>query len=71
MSFDRRGVRQHRFGLDKHAAGGGRHFHAVAVAVEQLGAEPALKRLDAPTDRGLLGVELGRRSAEAAGFCNG
>ena len=71
MPLDRGGVRQHRFGLDQHAAGGGRHFHAVAMAVEQLGAQPALERLDAPTDRRLLGVELGRCGAETAGFCNG
>ena len=62
---------EHRFGLDEHAAGGRGHFHAMAMAVEQLGAQPALERLDAPTDRGLFGVELGRCGAEAAGFCNG
>jgi hypothetical protein len=70
MALDRRGVGQHRLGLDQHAAGGRRHFHAVAVAVEQLGAQTALERLDATTDRRLLGIELGCSRAEAAGFCN-
>ena len=59
------------FGLHQHAAGGRRHFHAVAMAVEQLGAQPALERLDASTDRRLLGVQLGCGGAEAAGFCDG
>ena len=45
--------------------------HAVAVAVEQLGAQPALERLDAAADRGLLGIQLRGGGAEAAGFCNG
>ena len=40
VPLDRRGVRHHRFGLDQHAAGGRRYFHAVAVAIEQLGAKP-------------------------------
>jgi hypothetical protein len=70
MPLDRGGVRQHRFGLSQHAASGRRHFHAVAVAVEQLGAEPALEGLDAAADRRLLGVQLRGSSAEAPGLCN-
>ncbi len=70
VPLDRRGVGHHRFGLDQHAAGGRGHFHAVAVAVEQLGAQPPLERLDAPADGGLLGIQLGGGGAEAAGLCN-
>ena len=70
MALDRGGVGEHRFGLDEHAAGGRGHFHAMAMAVEQLGAQPALERLDAPSDRRLLGVQLGGGGAETAGFCN-
>src|SRR5437762_11194479 len=40
------------------------------MAVVQLGAEPPFECLDAPTHRGLLGIELGCRGAEAAGFRN-
>ncbi len=70
VPLDRGGVGHHRFGLDQHAAGRGRHFHAVAMAVEQLGAQPALERLDAAADRRLLGIQLRGGSAEASGFCN-
>ncbi|HEX6216386.1 MAG TPA: hypothetical protein VFZ38_16245 [Vicinamibacterales bacterium] len=41
------------------------------MAIEQLGAQSALERLDASTDRCLLGVQLRCRSAEASSFCNG
>nr|WP_246158443.1 hypothetical protein [Reyranella soli] len=41
------------------------------MAVEQLGAQPALERLDTAADRRLLGIQLRGGSAEASGFCNG
>ena len=71
MALDRGGVRQHRLGLHQHAARRRRHLHAVAMAVEQLGTEPALERLDSTADGCLLGVELRRSSAEASGLGDG
>ena len=56
--------------LDQHAAGGRRYFHAVAVAIEQLGAKPPFEGLDAPADRRLLGIQLRCCSAEAACLSN-
>jgi hypothetical protein len=70
MALDRGGVGQHGLGLDQHAARSRGDFHAVPMTVEQLGAEPPFECLDASADRCLLGIELCRRGAEAAGFCN-
>ena len=66
-----RRVGHHRLGLDQHAARRGRHFHAVAMAIEQLGAQTALERLDAATDGRLLGVQLRSSSTETSGFGDG
>jgi hypothetical protein len=57
--------------LHHHAARRRRHFHAVTMTIEQLGAQPTFERLDSAADRGLLRVKLRRSGAETSGFCDG